>query len=541
MAVSLRLRSRATDGRDDSVAARLEELEELYRHAPVGLCTVDRELRFVYANQHYAEIVGYSLEQLVGRSLHDALSDSARGPAISSATRVIETGEPIFNMEIRRDVPEDPERSQVWLLNSHPVRQDGQVVGATAVLQEVTEIRRAEETARRRLAELESVYRNAPVGLSFIDTDLRYLRVNQVIADMNGLPIEEIVGKTYRDLSPENADVAEPLLKGIVERGDSIRNLAVQSRTPADPETLRDFLLSMEPVRDARDTVVAYTTTVQDVTELRRIERNAAQRLEELESLYAILPVGICHVSADLRIVNLNALFARLSDRSRDEQLGALLQDVLPEAISSDLLPQIRNVARLGAYPLPIEIHTPPTHPAPRASSWLAQAHPIISAEDEVTGVIVILQDVTALAQHQREIEVMRDHLAEAQGIARVGSWEWNLIDDVVWWSPELFTIFGEDASYQPSYDGVYDHVHPDDQATFREQLERALNEDEPYRATFRVHRPDGQERVLFAAARLERTDDGRPAHFVGTCQDVTDFGPQPQPQRRRQRRRATR
>jgi PAS domain S-box-containing protein len=539
MAVTLRLRSRAADGRDDSIAAQLEELEELYQHAPVGLCTVDRELRFVYANQHYTQIIGYSLEQLVGLSLHDVVSESARGPTIDSATRVIETGEPLFNLEIRRDVPEHPERSQVWLVNSHPVRHDGQVVGATAVLQEVTEIRRAEEIARRRLAELESVYRNAPVGLSLIDTELRYLRVNQVIADMNGLSIDEIVGQTYRELSPETADIAEPLLKGIMERSDSVRNLPVRSPIPTDPESVHDFLLSMEPVRDARDTVVAYTTTVQDVTELRRTERNAAQRLEELESLYAILPVGICHVSADLRIVNLNALFARLSDRPRDEQLGALLEDVLPEAICSDLMPQIRNVARLGAYPLPIEIETPPKDPGARASSWLAQAHPIISAEGAVTGVIVILQDVTTLAQHQREIEVMRDHLTEAQGVARIGSWKWNLIDDVVWWSPELFTIFGEDASYQPSYDGVYDHVHPEDQATFREQLDRALSEDEPYRVTFRARRPDGQEIVLFAAARLERTDDGRPARFVGTCQDVTDFGPRAQ--RRKKRRRASR
>ena len=53
-----------------------------------------------------------------------------------------------------------------------------------------------EEQARARLSELESIYRNAPVGLSLVDPELRYLRVNQAIADLNGVSCEEMVGKT---------------------------------------------------------------------------------------------------------------------------------------------------------------------------------------------------------------------------------------------------------------------------------------------------------------------------------------------------------
>ena len=523
MAVTQRLGSTNSTELDAAVA-RLEELEELFRHTPVALCVVDRDVRYVRANENYAQVVGYTLDELIGLTMNEVIPASAQPGALAGAAQVIETGEPLLNLELRRVIPHQPERDRIWMVNIHPVRRDGEVTGAVAVLQDITEIRDAEEMARQRLAELESVYRNAPVGLSFIDPDLRYLRVNQAIADMNGVSIEEMVGRSYRDLSPESADAAEPYLRKLIERGESIRNLEVQATPPVDPDSVHDYLLSMDPVHSADGAIAGYTTSVQDVTVMRHTERTSARRLDELETLYANTPVGLCHVDANLRIVNMNPLFAQLSERPLRDQIDALFEEVLPENISARLVPQMRSVARVGASLLPIEIRTLPAGVGAREYTWLAQAHPVLSATGDVTDIIIVLQDVTLLAERQREIEQMRDRLAEAQLVSNLGSWEWDLIEDKVWWSPALYKVFGEDLTYEPSYDGVYEHVHPDDKANFREQLDRALEDDAPLRATYRIIRPDGQERLLFGAARLERTEAGQPKRFIGTCQDVTEF-----------------
>ena len=143
-----------------------------------------------------------------------------------------------------------------------------------------------------------------------------------------------------------------------------------------------------------------------------------------------------------------------------------------------------------------------------------------------MTGIITVLQDVTELVKRQREVETVRDRLAEAQSVARLGSWEWNLLVDEVWWSRELYQIFGEEPTYEPSYLGFFEHVHPQDRQKVRAQIDRTLEDDRPYRVTFRIFRPDGSERVLFTAARLVRTEAGVPERLVGTVQDVTEFGP---------------
>ncbi len=506
--------------------ARLEELEELYHRTPVGLCVVDRELRYVRANDSYARTVGYAIDDLIGRSMREVTPGSAREDAAAMAQRVIETGEPVRDLELRHPAPDERSGEHIWLVNIHPVKRDGAVSGAMAVLQDVSSVRRAEEAARERLSELESIYRNAPVGLSFVDRDLRYLRVNQAIADMNGVGIEEMVGRTYRDLSPGTADAAEPFLRGLMDRDAPVHNLEVRARPPADPDATHVYLLSMEPVRNAQGEVIGYTSAVQDVSELRRAEETAARRLEELEILYANTPAGLCYLDVGLRIVHLNPLFAQLTGRPREELIGAAAPDVLPSALSRGIVPQLRYVARTGASSVDVEIRGQLPGGGPREYTWLARVHPVRSRSGELTGIVTVWKDVTAMAERQREVESVRDRLAEAQRVARVGSWEWNLLEDRVWWSRELYDIFGVELSKEPSYTSFFEHVHPADRPKVRDQIDRTLEDDQPYRLTFRIIRGDGAERLLFTAARLERTPDGLAARLVGTCQDVTEFGP---------------
>jgi len=503
----------------------LKELEELYRLAPVGLCAVDRDLRFVRANDAYAAIVGCEVDELTGRLLPEVIPASLRDEAVGVTRKVIETGEPILETELRRVVPDDPSMERVWLVNVHPMRTDGQVTGAMAVLQNVTSLRRAEEAARERLRELESLYRNAPVGLCFVSSDLRYLRVNQVIAEMNGTTIEAIVGKRYRDLSPDTADLAEPFLRKLMESGETVRNMEVRSRPPSDPDREHVYLLSLEPVRDGAGEAVGHVSAVQDVTDQRAAEEIAARRLAELEILYANAPVGLCHMDTDLRIVQLNPLFARLSERPLEEQVGADAADVLPPQIARQLVPHLRYAAQAGESSRDLEIRgeIPGSH---GEYTWLAHTHPLRSRTGAPTGLITVLQDVTSLVERRREVEAVRDRLAEAQRVARVGSWEWDILEDEVWWSQELYEIFGERRDYLPSYVGFFEHVHAEDRQKVRGQIEQTLVDGRSYRVTFRIVQRDGTQRVLFTAARLERTPGGQPARLVGTCQDVTEAGP---------------
>lgn len=502
----------------------LHDIEALFGALPVGACVLDRELRFVRANVRYAETVRVAVDKLVGRRLVDVLTEPARSRAEGIARQVLETGEPFRGAE-RREPSDATSAERVWRVSAHPIFEEDDVVGVLAVTLDITDVRLSEEEASAALKEIESVYRNAPVGLSLVDRDLRYLRVNQAIADMNGRSIEEIVGRTYREVSPETADTAEPLLLGLMERGKSVRNLEVRSRPPGDPGREHVYLLSMESVHDEQGAVVGHTSVVQDVTDLRQFEAAAAERREQLEIVYEHSPVGLCHMDADLLVVQLNPRFGELCIRPDSERVGAHAATLFPEEIAKRLLPQLSFVARSGRSSVGLELrgHAPGSH---HETTWIAQTHPILAPTREVTGIVTVVQDVTEFAELRRGAETVRDRLAEAQKVAHIGSWEWNLLDDEIWWSREFYEIFGEAPTYVPTYADFFEHVHPDDRLRVRAQIERILQSSEAWRATYRILRPDGSERTLFTIARLERAETGEPARMIGTVQDVTDFRP---------------
>ena len=79
-----------------------------------------------------------------------------------------------------------------------------------------------EERAQRELAELEHIYHTAPVGLCLIGTDLRYLRINERLAAMNGVPSGEHLGRTVWEVMPDAAPLFAPLLERIIASGQPV-------------------------------------------------------------------------------------------------------------------------------------------------------------------------------------------------------------------------------------------------------------------------------------------------------------------------------
>ncbi len=113
-------------------------------------------------------------------------------------------------------------------------------------------------------------------------------------------------------------------------------------------------------------------------------------------------------------------------------------------------------------------------------------------------------------------------HADEMQALASLGSFEWHVAEDRLEWSAEQLRIHGLDARTHPrTFDDFLACVHPDDRAVVAAQSEQMLR-DGRAEATYRVVRPDGETRTLFARSEVVRGADGRPARVVGTSLDVT-------------------
>jgi PAS domain S-box-containing protein len=123
-------------------------LDALFANAPVGLGFLDTQLRYVRLNRKLAEINGRAMDEHLGRRLVDVVGGRVGDEMARDCLRVIETGEPLLDVEIAGDAGY-PGGQRFWLANYYPVRMglDGEVTGVGTIVQEISERKRAERRA----------------------------------------------------------------------------------------------------------------------------------------------------------------------------------------------------------------------------------------------------------------------------------------------------------------------------------------------------------------------------------------------------------
>lgn len=157
-------------------------------------------------------------------------------------------------------------------------------IDITARKQSEAALQESEAIVRQQLQEIESIYNTAPIGLGFVDPELRFVRVNQRLAEINGAPISEHLGRTLQDVLPELADFLEPLYRQVIQTGEPLLNLEVHGTTPAQPGIDRDWLICYYPQIDADREVLGVNVLVQEITERKRAELALQEARIQLES-----------------------------------------------------------------------------------------------------------------------------------------------------------------------------------------------------------------------------------------------------------------
>ena len=141
------------------------------------------------------------------------------------------------------------------------------------------------------------------------------------------------------------------------------------------------------------------------------------------------------------------------------------------------------------------------------------------------TRMIGALQDITRRKEAEDTVRANEASLANAQRIARLGSWERNLITGEARYSREMRLIFGFDpeTAHRPDYESYIERVHPEDRDTVERTHREAFRDRTTYDLTYRIVRLDGIVRTIHSQAEIMFDDAGEPIGLTGTALDITD------------------
>lgn len=248
--------------------------------------------------------------------------------------------------------------------------------------------------------------------------------------------------------------------------------------------------------------------------------RRFADSRENIQAILNALPAMVGYWDKDLRNRMANDAYVEFFGKSPKEMRGVHISEVLGPELYAKNLPHIEGALRGEPQLFDREIPTPSGEIRYTQASYIPDV-----AEGEVRGFLVLVTDISERRRIEEEVEESRTRLAEAERLARLGSWEWNIPNSKMTCSDGLFEIYGISAedfegSYEPSGSR---YVHPADRAMVEAEMREAVETGTPVDFEYRIIRPDGRVRRLHSRAELIADEEGHPLRLTGTAQDVTE------------------
>lgn len=206
------------------------------------------------------------------------------------------------------------------------------------------DLRQTQELAQRQLVELEAIYQTAPIGLTIFDADLRYVRINQRLAEMNGVSIEGHIGRTLREIIPDLANESEQLLHQVLETGQPRLNLEISGATIAQPGINRTWISNFYPLTDISGRSVGINVVVQEITDRKMAEAALSESEDRFRSTFEQAAVGIAHIGLEGEWLRVNQKLCDIVGYSESELLSMTFQSITH---SDDLPTNLSHIQEL--------------------------------------------------------------------------------------------------------------------------------------------------------------------------------------------------
>ncbi|WP_336922164.1 SpoIIE family protein phosphatase [Aquipuribacter sp. SD81] len=271
----------------------------------------------------------------------------------------------------------------------------------------------------RLAATFDTLLANAPLGIGVFDRDCRHVRVNAVLAQMNGRDADELIGRTPAEVNGEVGEQAETLYRQVMAGGEPMRGVRLSGEVSARPGDRRHWDLAFHPIRLPRarapegqelpgdGEVVGLCVVVDDVTVETELAAQVQRSSARIEHITESMVVGYLAMDADWRVTHVNAHAVAALGRSREALVGRTIWELFPETVGTAFEEGYRR-ARDSARPVSFDAYYPPP-----LDAWYE-----VRATPEGDGVALYFTDITVRVRAQRDAQVA---LRRAELLAEAG------------------------------------------------------------------------------------------------------------------------
>jgi PAS domain S-box-containing protein len=258
-------------------------------------------------------------------------------------------------------------------------------------------------------------------------------------------------------------------------------------------------------------------------TQLKKSESKYNSLFENMLNAFAYHQIVIDENNnpIDYIFIKVNQAFENLTGLKRKNIIGKKVTEVIPEikATDSKLINLYGNVALTGKSKI-FELYFEP----------FDKFYSVNAYSEEKGYFATIFEDITQLKEADKKIKNIQKEkidtikkLNEAQEIAKIGSWDWDLKTNKVWWSNETYNIFEVKKDYIPSYEKNSDFIHPDDLETYQKEFEKSIKTGKDIGFDLRIVTKSGKVKNCNAHGRVIKDNSKKPIRIIGTLIDISE------------------
>ncbi len=404
-----------------------------------------------------------------------------------------------------------------------PLRDaSGEVSGVIGVATDVTQRKRAERALLQSQAFLNKAQEVAKIGSWEIEMHSGRITASDEMYRIFGVAPGEFDGQlqtAFQSIHPDDRPRVEEVTRIAFSEGNTP---PLEYRIVAPDGTVRVVWAQGEIVYDSAGKPARMVGTVQDITERKQAEEALRASEERYQDLYDNAPDMCASVdAATARVLECNQTLATALGYAKEEIVGRPVFDLYHPDSLEEAERAFRSFVEKG------EVHDAELMARRRDGSALHVSLNVSAVRDEHGHVVCsrsVWRDITERKQAEDALRRTQEFLSKAQQVARIGSWEHDMVTGRIRCSDELLRMYGiQPEEFDGTLEALLPAIHPDDHAKVLAGVEEAYKEARVTPIEFRILAPDGTERPVWAEVELMFDNAGKPARMVGTVQDITE------------------
>jgi PAS domain S-box-containing protein len=527
---------------EEEVKTANNMLHLVMNNIPQGIFWKDRNFRYMGCNKVFAKAAGLeSPENIVGKTDYDLPWTREQTEWFREYDRrVMENNNPEYNIvEPQQEADGDLSWVETNKIPLHDAK--GNVIGILGTYEDITERKWAEEALQESEEKYRNIVETTQEGIWIIDRNDLTVFVNQRFSEIMGYSIDEIIGQPpQKFLSPEFRTMADDRLR---EHRQRVRQAIDYRFIKKDGSDLWCIISTHQLFDDERK----YAGSLGMLTDI--TERKKAEEALKLLNLYnrSLIEASLdplVTIGHDGKITDVNKATERVTGYSRNELIGTDFSDYFTEPEKAK-----KGYQKVFYEGFVIDYELEIRNKNGKVTPVLYNASVYKDESGNVIGVFAAARDITESKKaeevlkkahdtleekvKERTVELEKAYnllkeseegLAEAQKMAHLGNWSWNIETGELCWSDELYRIFGlSPQEFRITYDIFLNYVHPDDREYLINAIKEGLNGSSGS-VNCRIILDNGEERILYLEAKVFFYEENTTLQVKGIAQDITEY-----------------